>query len=43
MREPVFRRMAEYRESRPLPPTIVDLVSVAVTEWIDRQEKKGNE
>lgn len=40
MRETAYNRMIAYMNDNPSSPAIVDVVSVAVNEWLDRQESK---
>jgi len=40
MREDVYQRLQDYRRNRPLAPPIVGIVTVAVEEWLDKQESK---
>lgn len=43
IRASVYERMWSYLAEKPLAPKAIDLVSIAVTEWLDRQElAKGN-
>jgi hypothetical protein len=40
IRAETYQKLLEYRKAKELPPSIVDVVSVAVEHWLDEQEKK---
>ena len=38
VRESVFKRLRDYIERQKVRPVLTDVVSIAVTEYLDRQE-----
>jgi hypothetical protein len=40
IRESIYNRLVDYRAKNAPAPSIVNVVSVAVTEWLERQEKQ---